>query len=314
MSTTPELAIRTATTFAPTGEFDDDAMYAWLQRFVETGMTLYVASSGSGEGSALTTGELARLYRVSVSAAGGKVRVAANIPDQHTAIAELEHAELAASCGVDLVQFYGPDKAHGYLANDVEYRAYFDYILTRFTAPSAISPNPIVGFTPSAQALADIVNSYHQLEEISLTGITSDLYFIELRDALTRDVRINVSFTGSLNMLTLGATGINVEAANLLPRTYRRYADLYAAGAWDRIGTEYAHIQRASGFTARWKTTSPRVHKMTMRAFRLPGAAGGVRPPFVDLGDDDLEQFTQGLLALDIPEINEMAAAAGITG
>jgi dihydrodipicolinate synthase/N-acetylneuraminate lyase len=310
----PDLVIRTATTFAPTGEFDADAMHAWLQRFVETGMVLYVASSGSGEGSALTMDELARLYRVAVSAAGGRVRVAANLPDQHTAIAELEHAEIAAACGVDLVQLYGPDKAHGYLANETEYRAYFDYILERFTRPTAVSPNPIVGATPSAQTLADIVNKYSQIEEISLTGITSDLYFIELRDALTRDVRINVSFTGSLNSLTMGATGINVEAANIVPKTYRRYADLYAAGRWDEIGEVYAQIQRLSGFTAQWKTTSPRVHKMAMRAFKLPGAAGGVRPPFVDLDDGEVRRFATGLLALDIPEVTELAEAAGVTG
>jgi dihydrodipicolinate synthase/N-acetylneuraminate lyase len=312
--TIPDLVIRTATTFSATGEFDDEAMYAWLQRFVDAGLILYVASSGSGEGSALTVTELERLYRVAVSAAAGKVRVAANIPDQHTAIAELEHAELAASCGVDLVQLYGPDKAHGYIATDEEYRNYFDYILTRYTRPIAMSPNPIVGFTPSAQTLADIVNKYPQIEEISLTGITSDLYFIELRDALQRDVRINVSFTGSLNTLTMGATGINVEAANLIPQTFRRYGDLYGAGKWDELGEVYAQVQRVAGFTAQWKTTSPRVHKMAMRAFKLPGAAGGVRPPFVDLADSEVERFAHGLVALDIPEVNEMARAAGVTG
>lgn len=312
--TDPELAIRTATTFAPTGEFDDDAMYAWLQRFVDAGLILYVASSGSGEGSALTMAELDRLYRVAMSAAGGRVRVVANLPDQHTAVAELEHAELAAACGVDVVQLYGPDKAHGYIATDEEYRNYFDYILTSFTQPTAVSPNPIVGFTPSAQTLAAIVNKYSQVEEISLTGITSDLYFIELRDALQRDVRINVSFTGSLNTLTMGASGINVEAANLIPQTFRRYGDLYSAGKWDELGEVYAQVQRVAGFTAQWKTTSPRVHKMAMRAFKLPGAAGGVRPPFVDLDETEVERFAQGMVALDIPEVNEMARTAGITG
>jgi dihydrodipicolinate synthase/N-acetylneuraminate lyase len=312
MPTAPDLVIRTATTFAADGAFDDEAMFAWLQRFVDAGLVLYVASSGSGEGSALTRDELGRLYRVAVAAAGGRVRVAANVPDQHTAIAELEHAELAAGCGVDIVQLYGPDKAHGYIATDVEYRAYFDFILSRFGHATAVSPNPIVGFTPSAQTLADIVNKYPQIEEISLTGITSDRYFIELRDALVRDVRINVAFTGSLNTLTMGATGINVESANIVPKTFRRYADLYAAGKWDEIGEVYAQLQRLDGVTAQWKTTSPRVHKMAMRAFRLPGAAGGVRPPFVDLGDDDLSRFTTELIALDIPEIDELAHAAGL--
>jgi len=307
-----ECVIRTATTFAADGEFDDEAMGGWLQRFVDADMTLYVASSGSGEGSALTIDELRRLYRVAVATAAGHVTVGANLPDQHTAALTLEHARLAIECGVDEVQLYGPARAHGYLANDAEYRAYFDTLLGEISSPVTLSPNPIVGFTPSAATLADIANAHSQVVGIGLTGIHTDIYYIELRDRLNRDLRISVNVPGSLNSLTMGATGLNVELANLVPKTSREYADLFSAGRFDEIGAVYAHLQRVADFTAYWKSTSPRTHKMGMRAFRLPGWKGGVRPPFQDLDDTELQTFTTGLLALGVPEIDEMARVAGL--
>jgi dihydrodipicolinate synthase/N-acetylneuraminate lyase len=307
-----DLIARIATTFGADGEFDEEAMALWIQRFVDADMTVYVASSGSGEGASLTMDELARLYRTAVSVCAGKVELGANLPDQATAKATLAHAELARSCKVDTIQLYGPARAHGYMADEREYRAYFDYVLSRLDYPVTVSPNPIVGFSPGPRLLAEICNAYPQVVGCGLTGISSDVYVLELLDALDRELKVNISMEGSLNTLALGATGINAELANLLPKTLRRYADLYAEQRFDEIGEVYTQLVRALEFTGRWKTTSPRVHKMTMRAFKLPGWEGGVRAPFVMLDDHEQEKFTTGLLELGIPEIDDLALAAGL--
>jgi hypothetical protein len=53
---------------------------------------------------------------------------------------------------------------------------------------------------------------------------------------------------------------------------------------------------------------------MAMRAFRLPGWEGGVREPHMMYDDAEIDRFRAGALALDVPEINEMAEAAGVLG
>jgi hypothetical protein len=51
---------------------------------------------------------------------------------------------------------------------------------------------------------------------------------------------------------------------------------------------------------------------MAMQAFKLPGAAGGVREPYRNATPEDLQAFTEGVLRLRIPEIDEQARAAGM--
>src|ERR1700709_727487 len=100
-----ELIARSATTFAADGSLDEGAMRAFLQRFVDAGLTIYLGSGGSGEGCSLTLDALAR---VGGEVAGGKVPVGSNPPDQHTARDSIFHAKLAMAAGVDVVQLYGP--------------------------------------------------------------------------------------------------------------------------------------------------------------------------------------------------------------
>jgi hypothetical protein len=49
-----------------------------------------------------------------------------------------------------------------------------------------------------------------------------------------------------------------------------------------------------------------------MRVLNLPGGEGGLREPFLMPDAATLETFTAKLLALNIPEVAEMAAEAGL--
>jgi dihydrodipicolinate synthase/N-acetylneuraminate lyase len=304
------LVVRTATTFAPSGEFDPDAFAGYLQRFIDTGLIAYVASGGSGEGCALSFEELGQLYRSAAAACRGKITVAANIPDQVTARASIEHATFAAGFGLDYVQIYGPGQAHGYKANSTEYLAFFDQVLSEVTTPVALSPNPTV-CAAEPWVIAQIANKYPQVVGVNLTGIYDDLYVINLCDRLERDVFVNADWIGSLNTLGVGATGLHASQANLLPATFRRYLDAYNTGETAELHRVYAELRRAAQYLAQWQAWSPRIHKMAMKAFRLPGWEGGVRPPYVACDDAELERFVAGALELNIAEINDMARAAG---
>lgn len=301
------LFVRTATTFAAGGDLDTEALRQYLQRFVDNGHGVYLASAGSGEGSALSWDELRQVYRVGVETGKGKIPVHANQPDQHTARASIQHARLAIEAGVDMVNIYGPASWHGYMATDEEYLTYFDRVLAEIRHPVALAPNPSTGYAPPGRVIAAIANKYHQVKAVNLSG-QDDAYYVALADALTRPVDIYAPFVGAFDTLPIGAAGLLSAEANLIPCTFRQFLDLYQAGNLKQAGQVYADIRRLGRFTARWKSSSPRVHKMAMKVLKLPGWEGGVRPPYLLPGPAEQEQFAAGLVAIGLAEINEQTA------
>jgi 4-hydroxy-tetrahydrodipicolinate synthase len=303
------LFIRTATTFTPDGALDTGALRQYLQRFVDNGHGVYLASAGSGEGNALSWEELRQVYRVGVEIGKGKIPVHANQPDRHTARESIDQAQLAIEAGVDMVNIYGPANFHGYRATDQEYQLYFDRVLAEIKHPVALAPNPSTGYAPPGPVIAAIANKYHQVQTVNLSG-QDDAYFVALKDALTRPVDINAPFVGAFNTIPMGAAGLQSAEANAIPRTFRLFLDAYQAGQLDRAGELYAGIRRLGRFTARWKSSSPRVHKMAMKVLGIPGGQGGVRLPYLMPPLQEQEEFAAGLKTLGLAEIDEAAAAA----
>ena len=303
---------RTATTFTKTGALDEVAFAEFLQRFVDSGLGVYLASAGSGEGHALNREEIKRVYQIGVEVCKGKVQVNANPPEQHTARLAREQTMLAVECGVDVVNVYGPASWHGFKPTDQEYKAYYADVLNGIKHPIAIAPNPVIGYTPTPAAIADICGTHGQVVAVNLSGVGVD-YFIELKDRMPRqDIEIYAPFPDSFNMLQLGAAGLVSMEGNILPKTFRHYLDCYTKGQHAELATTYAQINRFIRSTRRWHSSTPRWLKMAMKIFKLPGGEGGVREPYRMPDDAELGKFTQALLALNIAEINDMAKAAGV--
>jgi dihydrodipicolinate synthase/N-acetylneuraminate lyase len=309
MATRMTLLCRTATTFRPDKTLDEDALAAFLTRLVDCDLGVYLGSAGSGEGHALSPDELRRVYRIGVEVSGDRVQANANPPEQHTVANTIAHAQIAIDAGINVINLYGPTTWHGFKPNDAELTAYFDEVLAEIKHPIALAPNPIIGYTPSPALVADICNRHHQVVAVNLAGLR-DSYFLQVQDALTRDVEIYVPFMSSLHTLGMGATGLLGAEANILPKTFRRYIDLYQAEERDEaeLATVYAHLLRFNAYVAPWHTSSPRWIKMAMLALDLPGAAGGVRDPYRLAGAEELDRFATGLAKLQIPELDEMLA------
>lgn len=307
------LLCRNATTFKPSGELDEDAFRQFLQRFVDTKLGVYLGSAGSGEGNALTMAELKRVYEIGVEVCKGKVQVNSNQPEQHTARDSLAHAQIAARAGIDVINIYGPAGYHGYRATDEEYLAYFDRILSELKHSVALCPNQTVGYIPTPAVLAAIVQKHSQVVAINLSGVVGDAYFISLRDALKRKVEIYVAYPGSLNTLALGATGLLGAEANIIPKTFRRYIDAYEGKKANELSLAYTELRRFTQYVAGWKSSTPRWIKMSMKIFKIPGGEGGLREPYMMYSPADMQRYTDGLLRLNIREIDDMARAVGMT-
>jgi len=305
------LLCRNATTFGANGiGIDEDAFRQHLHRFIESRLGLYVGSAGSGESHAMTREELATIYRIAVQEGKGKITVNANPPEQHTAAMTLEHSLLAAEAGVGIVNIYGPSSWHGFKPTDEEILAFYDDVFRQFPYPAAIAPNPIIGYTPSAELCAALCAKHHQIVAINLAGLAGS-YFVRLKDVLPRDVDIFVPYQTALETLSLGARGLLGAEANIVPKTFRAYIDRYEAGDVAGAARVYAQLQKLTDYLKPWHRSSPKWIKMYLKVFGLPGGAGGLREPYRMPGDEELERFAQGLVALDIPEVNEHARQAG---
>lgn len=305
---TRDLICRTATTFAKDGALDEAAFRQHLQRLVDHGHGAYLASGGSGEGHVLSVEELRRVYTIGVEVCRGKVPVFANPPEQHTAEATLEQSLLAVSCGVEMVNVYGPSGLHGYVPTDEEFERYHDELLPRLHHPVALAPNPILGYAPNPAVVARLCNRYTQVEAVNLALQTDD-YMLRVQRDLRRPIRFYVPISGSLNTLALGAHGFLGAEANILPATHRRYLDLCEDKPTLALGEAYAQLKSFARYVAGWGQ-SPRWIKMAMRVLALPGGTGGPRRPYLMPDEAALRRFTEGLAALGIPEIDERLTAA----
>jgi 4-hydroxy-tetrahydrodipicolinate synthase len=302
---------RSGTPFTADGNLDEEGFRLYLRRFLEAGVGVNVGSGGSGEGHALSNVELGRVYRIAVEECGGKVPVFANPPEQHTVHGAIEHTRIAIEAGIEVVNLYPPAAWHGMKPKDHELVAYYDDFFREIRHPIALSVNPILGYRAPAALVSSICQRYTQIAVLNLFGIPDD-YYVQVMDGITRELPIHVPLRGSLTPLAMGARGLVGAEGNLLPRTHRQFVDLYMQGRMKELAKPYADILRFKTFVSRWEPANPRWIKMGMKVFGLGGGTGVLRPPYRNASAEDLKAFTEGLLKLNIPEINDLARATGV--
>jgi dihydrodipicolinate synthase/N-acetylneuraminate lyase len=299
------LQCRAATIFDRTGGIDEDGFRQYLQKFIDLKIDVYLASAGSGEGHALAWPDLRRVYQIGVSECRGKIEVNANPPEHNTARGTIEQSLLAIECGMEIVNIYQPGAWHGYRPIGNELRSYYDTVLKELNHPVALAPNPIIGQGPSPALVADLCHRYPQIVSVNLVG-QAEPYFLELQALLKRDVRLFVDTRGIPNTLALGAAGLVGGNLNILPQTYRSYADCYRRGDVAGMAALFGHMIRTNEYTKKWSNPNSRMIKMFLAAFRLPGWEGGVREPCLMPDEAEITAFGEGLLALGVPEFSAL--------
>ncbi len=302
---------RATTVFGKSGDIDETAFRTFLNRFIEADVGIYLCSGGAGQGHTLTYEEQRRVYEIGVSECKGKIPVYGSPPEQHTARSMREHAELAVASGVEMVNIYAPAGWHNFRPTEDELTGYYDNVLSAIKHPVALSAQPLVGYLPKPALIARACRKFPQIVAINLSGVP-DSYYIELKELMGRDIDYYIMLPGSLNTLALGAAGMVGPEANIVPKTYRRYLDLYEQGKIQELTETYVELMKLIKYVARWNSSVPRWVKMAMKVLKLPGGEGGLREPYMMPSESELQEFTAGLLKLGVAEINEQARAAGI--
>ena len=300
------------TPFTRSGEIDEEGLRGLLHRCIESKLGVLLGSGGEGEGNALEPDEARRVYEIGVEECAGKVPVYANLPEEMTARATIQRARLAMDAGIEVIHFYTIEGRHGMKPTDAELRCYLEDVLSEVKRPVGIAINSGIGYIAKAEIVADICGKYSQVVELRLTHVP-DTYFINLKALVAPRITFYHQFaSGPFNPLVLGIGGLFGGEANVIPKTCRRFVDLYERKRLDEIAPVYADIRRFSQYVSSFGRPTLRAVKMCMKVLKLPGGEGGLRRPYLMPPDEELHKFRDGLLKLHVPEIDELALAAGL--
>ena len=116
------LAASCITPFGEDGALNEGALRRQLNRFVDAGLAVWLASSGTAEGNVLTDDEIDRIAEIAVSEIGGRAPVFAMGREPRSAVEALDFAHRMLDRGIDAVQVGPLDPGHSYLPTESELR------------------------------------------------------------------------------------------------------------------------------------------------------------------------------------------------
>lgn len=290
------------TPFTEDGTLDEAGLRAHLARLRASGIGVYLAGSGSGEGYALTRAERRRVLELGADELAGRVPVRAMGVEPRTAREVVELAEDAVACGLDATQVYSLDLGHGYVPTTDEQRTYLRTVLDHAPGDLVVSTHQSVGYHYEPALLDELLTDYPRVVGVNVTH--RDLVYVaEVLDAV--DGRVDVHVGGPLHALgatALGATGYLSSEGNLAPRLC--VALIERIDAADHDGAAQLHHQVMA------------VHEATQAlggivgakaALRLLGAPGGwPRPPRLPVAPERAQSL------VDVLERLGVAASEGL--
>ncbi len=205
------------TPFTEDGALDEAGLRAHLQRLRASGIGVYLAGSGSGEGYTLTRDERRRVLEIGAEELGGAVPVRAMGVEPRTATEVIELAEDAVAAGVDATQVYSLDLGHGYRPTADEQRTYLRTVLDRAPGNLVLSTHQSVGYHYEPALLDELLTDYPRVVGMNVTH--RDLVYVaEIIETVAG--RVDVHVGGPMHAVgatALGATGYLSSEGNLAP-------------------------------------------------------------------------------------------------
>jgi 4-hydroxy-tetrahydrodipicolinate synthase len=293
------------TPFDAEERLDEAGLRAHLRRLRESGIGVYLAGSGSGEGYSLTEEETLRILQIGVEELKGHVPVRHMGVEPRTAKEMIRLADIAAEAGVDAMQVYSLDVGHGHMPHRDEMNAYYHEVLSHMRVPAVISTHQSVGYFLPLDLLDELVGRY---DVVGINVTTPDHgYILRMIDRLGDRVEIHCGGPmHALSIMALGGTGYLSSEGNLAPKlcvsliTHWDNGDIAAASeAYSRI----MHLLEVNGRYMHITAT-----KTALSLLGLPG--GYPRKPRLMLEGEAREDVRQVVEAQQIAEVEGIAAAA----
>ena len=227
------------TPFTEGGDLDEPALRAHLRRLGASGIGVYLAGSGSGEGYTLSPDERRRIFEIGADELSGRVPVRAMGVEPRTAAETIELAEDSVATGLDATQVYSLDLGHGYVPTPDEMSGYLREVLEHAPGDLVISTHQSVGYHYPPALIAELVGEHPRIVGVNVTNHDLD-YVADVIGAVDRRVDVHVGGPmHALRALPLGAQGYLSSEGNLAPRLCVSLIDRYDHG--DRDGAARAH-------------------------------------------------------------------------
>jgi 4-hydroxy-tetrahydrodipicolinate synthase len=293
------------TPFDADERLDEAALRAHLRRLRESGIGVYLAGSGSGEGYSLTEEETLRILQIGVEELKGHVPVRHMGVEPRTAKEMLRLADIAAEAGVDAMQVYSLDVGHGHMPHRSEMDAYYNEVLSTMRVPAVISTHQSVGYFLPLDLLSDLVDRY---DVIGINVTTPDHgYILRMVDMLGDRVEIHCGGPmHALTIMALGGTGYLSSEGNLAPKLCVSVVQHWDNGDLAAAAEAYSRVMHLLELNSRYMHITA-----TKTALSLLGLPGGIpRKPRLMLQGDAREDVRRVIEAQRVVEVEGLGTAA----
>ena len=263
-----------ATPFTASGELDFDAWHRLLDQQLEAGTQAVVVAGSTGEAAALFDGEYDALLRSAVERISGEIPVLAGTGLSNTA-KTIEQTRRAGQLGADAALIVTPPYVRPTQAGLVaHYLAIADddaLPVVLYNVPGRtggdLLPETVAELAPHANIIG-IKEARSEPERMAaLLAFKSDGFAVLSGDDPT-----------ACRAMLAGADGVISVASNVLPRAFRRLADLARAGRRDEAQALDARMHAAYDFLGVEPNPIP-----VKALLELQGLGHGLRLPLLPL-------------------------------
>ena len=284
------IATAMVTPFTDGGELDLEGAQRLAEHLVEAGNDALVVSGTTGESPTTTDEEKAALLRAVVEAVGDRAHVIAGIGTNDTrhSTAQAVAAEKAGATGLLAVTpYYSRPPQEG--------------VYRHFTSIADATGLPVIlydipGRTATPIETETLVRLAEHERIVAVKDAKGDLGASSWVMARTGLAYYSGDDMLNLPLLSVGAVGCVSVVSHLVAADLRAMFDAYGAGEVDKARD--IHRSLLPVFTGIFRTQGVITTKAALRRLSLP--AGPVRPPLVDLTEQQLATLRQDLAASGI--------------